>query len=128
MNDDTKLDKIFEAFGHTKRRGMITALAYRPATISQLAYEQQLSLPAMHKHVNLLFRAGLIRRKKVGRTNFVALKPATLKLAQDWAMQFNTAWGNDHETLENYIASLEHGHALETADVRTNKGKRSKTK
>ncbi len=102
------LDDIFEAMAHQKRRGIINTLAYRPATVSQLAKEQQLSLPAMHKHIRLLEKAKLIQRKKVGRTNFVAFNRATMQQAQDWIMQYNTAWGSDNETLENYIASLNH--------------------
>lgn len=102
------LDHIFEAFAHQKRRGIINTLAYRPATISQLATEQHLSLPAMHKHIRLLENAGLIQRRKVGRTNFVAFNRHAMQIAQDWIMQYNTAWGSDSETLENYIASLNH--------------------
>jgi len=102
------LDQIFEAMAHQKRRGIINTLAYRPATVSQLAKEQQLSLPAMHKHIRLLEKAKLIQRKKVGRTNFVAFNRTTMQQAQDWIMQYNTAWGSDNETLENYIASLNH--------------------
>lgn len=104
--DSPKLDHIFEALAHAKRRGMINTLAFRPATVSQLADEYDLSLPAIHKHIRTLEAAKLIRRKKVGRTNFVALNRRSLANAQDWIMQYRTDWGNDEETLENYIASL----------------------
>lgn len=103
------LDKAFEALANAKRRGMINSLAYRPATISQLSKEFDLSLPAIHKHIQSLEGSKLIRRKKAGRVNFVALNRQSLKAAQDWLNQFQTAWGNDSETLENYIASLKDG-------------------
>lgn len=102
------LDHIFEALGNSKRRGIMDTLAYRPATISQLAGEYDLSLPAIHKHMVILEKAKLIRRKKVGRTNFVTFDRQTMQAAQDWIMQYNTAWGSNQESLENYIASLEH--------------------
>ena len=105
--DSPQLDYVFSALGHAKRRGMLNALAFRPATVSQLAKEYDLSLPAIHKHVRALEAAQLIQRKKVGRTNFVALNRRSLSDAQDWLMQYHTDWGNDKETLENYIASLE---------------------
>jgi len=101
-----QLDDLFTALAHRKRRGMVQTLAYRPATIAQLAQEQALSLPAMHKHVRALEKARLIQRKKVGRTNFVALDRASLQTAQTWLLQFRTEWGNSAETLENYIARL----------------------
>jgi len=103
---EPQLDSLFNALGHAKRRGMLRTLSFRPATISQLADEYDLSLPAMHKHIQVLEESRLIQRKKVGRTNFVALNKKSLATAQEWTMQFHTDWGNDEESLENYIASL----------------------
>lgn len=103
-----KLDSVFAALAHAKRRGMIVTLSYRPATVSQLAEEHEVSLPAIHKHIRILEEAQLIQRKKVGRTNFVAISRKGLKLAQGWVGEFHTEWGNDSETLENYIKGLGH--------------------
>jgi DNA-binding transcriptional ArsR family regulator len=102
-----QLDDIFQAFSHSKRRDMIYALSFRPATVTQLANEFNLSLPAMHKHIRLLEGAKLIYRRKVGRTNFIALNKKSLSLSQDWILQYRADWGNDKETLENYIASMQ---------------------
>lgn len=99
-----KLDEVFEALANDKRRSMVQTLSFRPATVTQLANEYKLSLPAIHKHIRSLERASLIQRKKVGRINFVALNRQGLGLAQSWVTQFRTDWGNDRETLENYIA------------------------
>jgi DNA-binding transcriptional ArsR family regulator len=103
----SQLDTIFQALGHEKRRGIVHMLSFRPATISQLAEEFNLSLPAIHKHIRMLEKARLIQRKKVGRTNFVALDKQSLRRAQNWIMQYRTDWGNEQETLENYIAGLQ---------------------
>ena len=100
------LDNIFEGLSNPKRRSIINTLAYRPATISQLAEEQQLSLPAIHKHIKVLERAQLIRRRKSGRTNYLAFNSSAMSAAQDWINQYHTAWGSSQETLENYISSL----------------------
>jgi len=103
---EAKLDAIFNALANTKRRGMVNTLAYRPATVSQLADEFGLSLPAMHKHTRLLEKAELIERKKIGRTNFVALNHKSLTEAQRWINRYHAYWASDKQTLENYIASL----------------------
>jgi DNA-binding transcriptional ArsR family regulator len=97
------LDSIFTAIGHAKRRGIIESLSFRPATVSQLAEEHAISLPGIHKHIRILEDAQLIQRKKVGRTNFVAIQRSGLKEMQAWVRQFHPYWGNDRETLENYI-------------------------
>lgn len=103
----TQLDAAFLALSNSKRRGMVETLSYRPASVSQLADEFKLSLPAMHKHIRLLERAQLIQRRKAGRTNFVALDRESLSSVQSWLGQFHTEWGSSRETLENYISGLE---------------------
>src|SRR6266699_3687528 len=100
----TQLDQVFAALAHPKRRKMVYELALTPATVGQLAREHALSLPAMHKHVKVLVEAGLVLHKKAGRTNFLALRRQGLGLAQRWLGQYRAEWGNDEETLENYIA------------------------
>jgi len=100
------LDAVFTALGNEKRRGIMRTLSFRPATVSQLAEEHQLSLPAIHRHIRTLEAAQLIQRRKVGRTNFVAIRRAALAAAQSWIGQYQLEWGHDDETLENYIAEL----------------------
>ncbi|HSW79174.1 MAG TPA: winged helix-turn-helix domain-containing protein [Candidatus Saccharimonadales bacterium] len=106
-HDSPELDKVFLALSSPKRRGMLHTLAYRPATVSQLADEYEMSLPAIHKHINVLEDAELIIRRKAGRTNFVALNKKTFRAVQRWIIQYHTEWGNDEETLENYIAGMQ---------------------
>jgi DNA-binding transcriptional ArsR family regulator len=98
-----QLDRVFEALAHPKRRGIVDTLSRGPATVTELAAEHDLSLPAIHRHIRTLEDAGLIQRKKVGRTNYVAIKRATLRTTQAWLRQYRTDWGTDEETLENYI-------------------------
>ncbi|HEX3082504.1 MAG TPA: winged helix-turn-helix domain-containing protein [Candidatus Saccharimonadia bacterium] len=98
-----QLDSVFDALANPKRRGMFNTLSFRPATVADLAAEHNLSLPSIHRHIRVLEEAGLVQRKKVGRTNFVALKRASLRTAQAWLMQYRSDWGTDEETLENYI-------------------------
>ncbi|HKX73304.1 MAG TPA: winged helix-turn-helix domain-containing protein [Candidatus Saccharimonadales bacterium] len=102
--DDSRLDAVFTALGNAKRRSILETLSYRPATVSQLASEHDISLPAIHRHIRSLEDAELIQRKKIGRTNFVAFNRQAFAAAQAWMMQYRTDWGNDKETLENYAA------------------------
>lgn len=97
------LDGLFAALANDKRRDMIHDLALQPSTVQRLALDHGLSLPAIHKHIRALEQSGLILRKKVGRTNFITINRQGLRQLQAWANQFQTDWGNDVETLENYI-------------------------
>lgn len=100
------LDIIFEALANQHRREIIYALGLQPHAISQLAAMQNLSLPAIHKHVKILKHADMVIEKKIGRTHFLALNKKSLRGLQNWLMQYHTYWGNDKETLENYATYL----------------------
>jgi hypothetical protein len=83
MNDKSssvRLDEAFAALGNAQRPGL--------------------------KHMRQLEKARLIERRKAGRTNFVALDRQSLATAKTWLNQFYTEWGDNRETLENYISSL----------------------
>jgi DNA-binding transcriptional ArsR family regulator len=105
-SNPSQLDLVFAALAHPKRREMVYELALTPATVGQLAQAHDLTLPAMHKHVRVLLEAGLVLHKKAGRTNFLALRRQGLRLAQSWLGQYRSEWGNDEETLENYVARI----------------------
>ena len=101
-----KTDEVFHALANAKRRGMVDSLSVSPATVSQLAVEHGLSLPAIHKHIRILEKAGLLNRHKVGRTNFVALNRTGLGIAQGWLSNHQSQWGRGRQSLEHYIASF----------------------
>jgi len=100
------LDILFEALANKHRREIVYVLSLQPCSISRLASMRNLSLPAIHKHIEILEKGGLIIRKKIGQTNFLALNRAALRGLQDWVMQYHTYWGNDEATLENYVQYL----------------------
>ncbi len=106
IQDPQELDNIFEALANKHRREIIYVLSLQPYSISKLASMRNLSLPAIHKHIEILEKGGLIIRKKIGQTNFLTLNRAALRGLQDWVMQYHTYWGNDEATLENYVQYL----------------------
>jgi len=100
------LDTVFEALANKHRREIVYALSLQPCSISKLAAMRNLSLPAIHKHIEILEKGDLIIRKKIGQTNFLTLNRAAFCGLQDWVMQYHTYWGNDEATLENYAHYL----------------------
>lgn len=100
------LDSVFEALANKHRREIIYVLGLQPCSISQLASMRGLSLPAIHKHIKILEGARMVKRRKIGRTNFLTLNRQSLRGLQDWLMQYHTYWGNEEETLENYARYL----------------------
>jgi DNA-binding transcriptional ArsR family regulator len=100
------MDRLFGALANRHRREMVRLLALQPHSISRLAAIRGLSLPAINKHVRVLQEAGMIRRRKLGRTTFLALDRAAIRGLQAWLGQFHAYWGNEAESLANYEAYL----------------------
>jgi DNA-binding transcriptional ArsR family regulator len=84
------LDKVFEALANKHRREIIYVLSLQPCSISKLAFLRNLSLPAIHKHIEVLEKGGMVTRRKVGQTNFLTLNRESLRGLQDWLMRINS--------------------------------------
>jgi len=83
------LDIVFEALAHKHRREIIFVLSLGPCSISKLAFLRNLSLPAIHKHIEILEKGGMVTRRKLGQTNFLTLNRASLSGLQDWLIRIN---------------------------------------
>jgi DNA-binding transcriptional ArsR family regulator len=103
------LDLAFAAFANSHRREIVRLLGLQPYSISRLAAIRGLSLPAIDRHVRILEKAGLVRRRKLGRTTFLALDRASIRDVQSWLGQFHAYWGTEEESLENYQPFLAGG-------------------
>ena len=103
---DEGLDSVFAALGNAQRRRIVDLVSLQPASIQQLALQIEMSLTAINRHINVLEEAGLVIRRKAGRVNFLSISRSTMRRVQDWAMQYNTMWGTDDETLENYPPAM----------------------
>jgi DNA-binding transcriptional ArsR family regulator len=101
------LDSVLEALANPHRREIVYVLGLQPCAVSQLARMRGLSLPAIHKHIRVLENAGLITRRKNGRTTYLILDPRRLRLLQDWVGQFHTYWASDQASFENYHSHLD---------------------
>jgi DNA-binding transcriptional ArsR family regulator len=65
---------LFKALSSTTRLKMLKILAKNEMHISGLARELNISTPVMAKHVQILETAGLIQRKKFGKTHVLKSK------------------------------------------------------
>lgn len=100
------LDRVFEALANTHRREIIYVVGLQPYAIHQLAAMCGISLQAIHKHIKILETAGLVKRRKIGRTNFLSLDRKGVRSLQEWLGQYHAYWGAEDETLENYEAFM----------------------
>ena len=101
------LDAVFRALGDATRRRLVHRLAHGEATVSQLAVPFDMSLPAVSKHLAVLERAGLLKRRVDGRTHYCSLRPEALAGALDWITIYRQFWKERIEGLADYLADAD---------------------
>lgn len=98
-----RLDATFAALSDATRRGMLASLALGERSIGELAQPYAMSLAGASKHVAVLERAGLIARRKVGRTHICRLAAAPLAEAEAWLRQWEGFWSGNLDRLADAI-------------------------
>lgn len=99
------LDDIVVAIADPTRRAIIDRLARGPARISDVAAPFSMSLTAVCKHVKVLERAGLVRRRHHGRENTLELLADPLQDVARWIFKYERFWNARLDRLEGYFAT-----------------------
>jgi DNA-binding transcriptional ArsR family regulator len=89
---DNRLDPIFHALADPTRRGMLATLALGEKSVGELAEPYQMSFAGASKHVKVLEEAGLLSRRKAGRTHLCSLEAEPLAEAERWLRQWEEFW------------------------------------
>jgi len=100
-----QLDSIFRALSDPTRRAMLESLRARERSIMELAEPFDMSLAGAAKHVQVLDRAGLITRRKQGRTQYCRLNSTALQDAHDWLQQYAKFWDSRLDKLDEILKS-----------------------
>ena len=100
-----RLDATFSALADPTRRAIVQRLAEGSATIKELARPFHVSLPAISKHLRVLENAGLLKRRKQGRTHHCRLNTDRLEEAGKWIERYRTFWEQRFDALDTYLQS-----------------------
>jgi DNA-binding transcriptional ArsR family regulator len=98
-----RLDLAFGALAHPIRRGILARLSTGEATIAELAKPFKVSAPAITKHMRILEDAGLLSRKKLGRSHHCRLERERMKEAEAWIEHHRKFWNERLDALELYL-------------------------
>lgn len=104
--DDARLDNTFAALASSTRRSILLRLTEGEATVNELAEPFDLALPAVSKHLKVLERAGLLKRRRHAQFRPCALNPDALDAVSEWAVQCRQAWEGHLDRLADYTARL----------------------
>jgi DNA-binding transcriptional ArsR family regulator len=100
-----QLDSTFRALADPTRRGMLANLALGEKSIGELAQPFAMSFAGASKHVKVLEEAGLLARRKVGRTHVCTLNAAPMAEAEQWLKQWEKFWNVRLDRLQALVES-----------------------
>ncbi|HEY4219417.1 MAG TPA: metalloregulator ArsR/SmtB family transcription factor [Gemmatimonadaceae bacterium] len=97
------LDSTFFALSDPTRRDILSRLTTGDHTISDLASNFAMSLPAVSKHVRVLQRAGLATVEREGRVRRATLSAAPMRDALEWIEHYRRYWETELDLLAAYL-------------------------
>ena len=97
------LNRTFAALADPTRRRILAHLAQGDKRVTQLARPHAMSLPAVSKHLRVLEKAGLLRRRRYGRVHEMQLDARPLKQAAKWVEEYRKFWEGSLDRLGAYL-------------------------
>ncbi len=107
MVTQTARRDVFQAIADPNRRAIISLLAGKKMTPSDLADNFAISRPAISKHIKILTECGLINIEQLGRERFCEVKLEKLNEVSDWVEQYRKFWEEKLDALEIYLQELQ---------------------
>ena len=97
------LDRTFAALADPTRRRILAHLAQGDRCVTRLVRRYDMSLPAVSKHLRVLEKAGLLRRRRYGRVHELQLQAKPLKQAAQWVEEYRKFWEGSLDRLAEYL-------------------------
>ena len=97
------LDQVFMALADGTRREIVHLLSSGEKTITELTAPFTMSMAAVSKHVKVLEKSGIVKRRIEGRTHYLMLVPEKLTGALDWISVYRYFWQQRMDELSKLI-------------------------
>lgn len=122
LDRSPQLDRVFHALAHPARRAILRQLTDKEQSLSELSAPLKMSFPAASKHVRVLERARLVRRRVVGRTHLCRAEREPLVHAGTWLEEYRKALETNFGHLDALLAELK---AEAEAEADRNSGRKA---
>lgn len=111
MTSPSDLDRTLLALADPTRRAILQRLSQGEARVTDLAKPFDISLNAVSKHIRVLERARLVRRRRAGREHLLSFNPQPLDEAAGWIESRRALWSKGLDTLEAVLRAEDEGAA-----------------
>src|SRR5215469_10809278 len=105
MSTPVHLDRTLLALADPTRRAILKRLTRGEARVTELAEPFAMSLNAVSKHIRMLERARLVRRRRAGREHFLSFDPSPLDDAVAWIDEQRAYWTARLDAIDALLAA-----------------------
>src|ERR671911_1650238 len=107
MTVQANLDQTLMALADPTRRAILQRLSRGEARVTELARPFAMSLNSVSKHIRVLERADLVRRRRAGREHLLSFNPQPLDEAAAWIETQRAFWTARLDALERELSRPE---------------------
>src|ERR1022692_1619367 len=101
LNDKpTGMDLALTALAHPTLRAILERVMRQETRVTELAEPFAISLNAVSKHIRILERARLVRRRRVWREHLVSFNPVPLDEVSAWIETHRKFWNDRLDALD----------------------------
>jgi DNA-binding transcriptional ArsR family regulator len=101
------LDQTLMALADPTRRAILHRLSEGESRVTELARPFAISLNSVSKHIRVLERAHLVRRRRAGREHLLSLNPEPLDEAAAWIEAQRAIWVARLDALDDLLQAEE---------------------
>jgi DNA-binding transcriptional ArsR family regulator len=106
MQDSLSLK--FSALADPTRRALLARLSRGESSVTDLAkpFRDDMSLPAITKHLKVLEKAGLVTKSREAQWRPCRINGDALKDVVDWLEQYRVFWEESFDRLDEYLQTV----------------------
>ena len=100
---DARLDRTLVALADPTRRAILARLSRGEARVTDLAEPFSISLNSVSKHIRMLERAELVRRRKSGKEHLLSFNRRPMEEAAAWIERHRELWSMRLQALDDLL-------------------------
>jgi DNA-binding transcriptional ArsR family regulator len=100
---------VFNAIAEAHRREILDVLMAGEKAVGAIVEDLSMSQPQVSKHLRVLSEVGLVTCRAEGRRRLYRLEPARLRPLHEWLAQYEQAWNDRLDRVDDYLKELRQG-------------------
>jgi DNA-binding transcriptional ArsR family regulator len=107
IEGESDVDRLFQALADRTRRDIVARVLEAEQSVTVLAARYEMSFAAVQKHVAVLERAELVRKRRSGREQLVSGEVASLRRAARLLEAYELLWRDRVDRIADVLAEDE---------------------